>query len=123
VLAPLIEACRPHRKTQHHDLRRTVEAIIWRCLNRAGWRSLPVAFSPRAGPLTGTSAAMDDPPPEDHGGWPRRPSSALGGLLTMVQERGVQPGMTFLDGSNIWAHQEAAGAAQKRAVEPDVLTG
>ncbi len=34
-------------------------------------------------------------------------------LLAMAQERGVQLGMTFLDGSNIRAHQKAAGAAQK----------
>jgi hypothetical protein len=31
VLAPLIAACRPHYKAQHHDLRRTIETIIWRC--------------------------------------------------------------------------------------------
>jgi len=30
VLAPLIEACRPPHKTEHPDLRRTIEAIIWR---------------------------------------------------------------------------------------------
>src|SRR5215211_7383240 len=30
VLAPLIAACRPPYKTDHHDLRRTIEAIIWR---------------------------------------------------------------------------------------------
>jgi len=35
VLEPLIEACRPHRKAQHHHLRRTVEAIIWRCQSGA----------------------------------------------------------------------------------------
>jgi transposase len=46
VLEPLIEACRPHRKTQHHDLRRTIEAIIWRCQNGAKWRSLPAEFGP-----------------------------------------------------------------------------
>jgi hypothetical protein len=33
MLALLIETCRPHPKTQHHDLRRTIEAIIWRCQN------------------------------------------------------------------------------------------
>ena len=42
-------------------------------------------------------------------------------LLAMAQDRGVQLGMTFLDGSNIRAHQKAAGAAKKGAVEPDVL--
>jgi len=28
VVASLIEACRPHRKTQHHDLRRTIEVTL-----------------------------------------------------------------------------------------------
>lgn len=42
-------------------------------------------------------------------------------LLSMAQERGVQLGMTFLDGTNIRAHQKAAGAAQKGATEPDAL--
>ena len=46
VLEPLIEACRPHRKTQHHDLRRTIEGIIWLCQNGAKWRSLPAEFGP-----------------------------------------------------------------------------
>ena len=39
----------------------------------------------------------------------------------MAQERGVQLGMTFLDGTNIRAHQKAAGAAQKGATELDLL--
>ena len=34
-------------------------------------------------------------------------------LLALVQERGLQLGMTFLDGTNIRAHQKAAGAAKK----------
>ena len=33
-------------------------------------------------------------------------------LLALVQERGLQLGMTFLDGTNIRAHQKAAGAAK-----------
>jgi transposase len=52
VLEPMIEVCRPHRKTQHHDLRQTIEAIIWRCQNGAKWRSLPAEFGPRSGLLT-----------------------------------------------------------------------
>ena len=40
-LAPLIEACRPHHKTECVDLRRTIEAIIWRHTNGAKWRSIP----------------------------------------------------------------------------------
>jgi hypothetical protein len=39
----------------------------------------------------------------------------------MAQERGVQLGMTFLDGTNIRAHQKAADAPQKGAAEPDAL--
>ncbi len=33
-------------------------------------------------------------------------------LLALVQEHGLQLGMTFLDGTNIRAHQRAAGAAK-----------
>src|SRR3712207_6819932 len=55
VLAPLIEACRPPYKTDHHDLRRTIEAIIWRHDSGAKWRQIPAALGP--------------------GGWQRRPSA------------------------------------------------
>src|SRR3712207_8914807 len=41
ALAPLVERCRPRRKTPHRDLRRTVEAILWRHRNGAKWRSIP----------------------------------------------------------------------------------
>ena len=34
-------------------------------------------------------------------------------LLALVQERGVKLGMVFLDGTNIRAHQKAAGIAMK----------
>lgn len=36
-------------------------------------------------------------------------------LLDRVQERGVALGMVFLDGSNVRAHQKAAGAAKRMA--------
>ncbi len=38
-------------------------------------------------------------------------------LLNLVQERGVQLGMTFLDGTNVRAHQKAAGARRKGALK------
>ena len=38
-------------------------------------------------------------------------------LLVLAQEQGVQLGMTFLDGTNIRAHQKAAGAARKGALK------
>ena len=36
-------------------------------------------------------------------------------LLVLAQERGVQLGMTFLDGTSVRAHQKVAGAAGKGA--------
>jgi transposase len=38
-------------------------------------------------------------------------------LLALIQERGAQLGMTFLDGTSIRAHQKAAGAARKGALQ------
>ena len=38
-------------------------------------------------------------------------------LLLLAQERGVPLGMTFLDGTSIRAHQKAAGAARKGALQ------
>lgn len=40
-------------------------------------------------------------------------------LLVLVQARGVQLGMTFLDGTSMRAHQKAAGAAAKGASRRD----
>ena len=37
-------------------------------------------------------------------------------LLRLAQEKGVELGMTFLDGTSIRAHQKAAGAARKGAL-------
>jgi transposase len=145
MLQPLIEACRPHHKTQHHDLRRTIEAIIWRCRNGAKWRSLPTAPVQVSWPehlqwwmirllaimvdgradLHPPSAACWPPlrwrsdQPSADGWWSRL--GVWERLLAMAQERGVQLGMAFLDGSNIRAHQKAAGAVKKGAVELDLL--
>ena len=46
VLASLIEEYRPRGKTQHHNLRRTIEAIIWRHQNGAKWRAVPAELGP-----------------------------------------------------------------------------
>ena len=104
VLERLIEACRPHRKTQHHDLRRTMEAIIWRCQNGARWRAAPAGYGPR------WMAALTFISWGKHGVGER--------LLNLVQETGLRRGMAFLDGSNIRAHQKAAGALKKGDLEP-----
>src|SRR5215210_9551748 len=97
VLAPLIEACRPPYKTDHHDLRRTIEAIIWRHDNGAKWRQIPTELGPwwRAAQTFNRWSRL--------GVWPR--------LLEQAQTAGrVQTGLVFLDGSSIRAHHKAAGA-------------
>ena len=103
-LEPLIEACRPKGKTPPQDLRRTITAILWRHENGAKWRALPAELGPwsRAAQTFIRWARL--------GVWER--------LLLLAQERGVQLGMTFLDGTSIRAHQKAAGAAQKGDLQP-----
>ena len=97
-LAPLIEAARPHGKTQPHDLRRTVEAIIWRHQNGAKWRAIPAELGPwwMAAQCFNRWCHL--------GVWER--------LLELAQSQagGLVLGMAFLDGSNIRAHRCAAGA-------------
>jgi transposase len=99
VLAPLIEACRPPHKTEHHDLRRTIEAIIWRHDSGAKWRQIPAALGPW------WMAAQTFSRWSRLGAWER--------LLELAQQRGgVEAGMAFLDGTSIRAHHKAAGAAK-----------
>ena len=102
-LEPLIEACRPKGKTPPQDLRRTLSAILWRHQNGAKWRAIPADLGPwsRAAQTFIRWARL--------GVWER--------LLLLAQERGVQLGMTFLDGTSIRAHQKAAGAARKGALK------
>src|SRR5215217_7389479 len=78
-LEPLIEACRPRGKTAPKDLRRTLSAILWRHQNGAKWRASPADLGPwlRAAQTFIRWAV-----------WER--------LLTLVQGRRVQLGMTFL---------------------------
>ena len=102
-LEPLIETCRPKGKTPPQDLRRTLLAILWRHENGAKWRAVPAEFGPwsRAAQTFIRWARL--------GVWEH--------LLLLAQERGVQLGMTFLDGTSIRAHQKAAGAARKGALQ------
>ena len=105
-LAPLIEAVRPRGKTEPHELRRTVEAIIWRHSNGAKWRSIP----PHLGPWWMAAQCWNR---WFHlGAWER--------LLLAAQEHagGVDLGLVFLDGSNIRAQRSAAGAAKKGGPAP-----
>lgn len=98
-LAPLIEGCRPRGKTEPHDLRRTIEAIIWRHENGAKWRAIPAELGPwwMAAQMFNRWGHL--------GVWER--------LLELAQQQGgVELGMAFLDGTNIRAHHKAAGAVK-----------
>ncbi len=103
-LEPLVEACRPKAKTPPQDLRRTLSAILWRHQNGAKWRSIPETLGPwwRAAQIFIRWSRA--------GVWER--------LLALVQEQGVQLGMVFLDGTNVRAHQKAAGAAKRGDLGP-----
>jgi transposase len=102
---PLIETCRPKGKTPPKDLRRTISAILWRHQNGAKWRAVPADLGPwwRAAQTFIRWARV--------GVWEQ--------LLTLAQDRGVQLGTTFLDGTSIRAHQKAAGAAQKKGSQAE----
>ena len=103
VLEPLVEACRPHAKVPPSNLRRTISAIIWRHTNGAKWRAIPDGFGPW------WMAAQTFIRWAHLGVWEN--------LLDLVKARGVNLGMTFLDGTNIRAHQKAAGAAKRGDLE------
>ena len=104
-LGPLIEAVQQRGKTQPHELRRTIEAIVWRHNNGAKWRSVPAELGPW------WMAAQCHNCWFHLGAWDR--------LLDLVRKQGgMTPGMTFVDGSNIRAHRSAAGAAKKGGPAP-----
>ena len=99
VLEPLVGACRPHAKVPPSNLRRTVEAVVWRCRNGAKWRAIPAELGPW------WMAAQTFIRWSRLGVWDR--------LFDLVKARGVDLGMVFLDGTSIRAHAKAAGAAKR----------
>jgi transposase len=102
VREQLVEEVRPRGKTPPKELRRTISAILWRHQNGAKWRSIPAELGPwwLAAQLFIRWAKQ--------GVWER--------LLDLVQQRGVALGMAFIDGTNIRAHQKAAGAKKGGAI-------
>lgn len=103
-LEPLVEACRPKAKTPPQDLRRTLSAILWWHQTGAKWRAIPEDLGPwwRAAQIFIRWSRA--------GVWER--------LLDLVQERCVQLGMVFLDGTNVRVHQQAAEAAKRGDLRP-----
>jgi transposase len=130
ALEPLIDEVRPHCKVPHEDLRQTIEAILWRHQTGAKWRGVPSELGPwwKAAQTfirwarLGVWERLLLGPARRLGAPAAGPGSASGSaccwarlgvwerLLDLVQQRGVALGMTFLDGTNIRAHQKAAGA-------------
>ena len=98
VLEPLVLEAQPHSKVPHADLRRTMEAIIWRHDNGAKWRAIPAELGPWWG------AAQTFIRWAKLGVWKRLPA------LAQARASGVDLCMTFLDGTNVRAHAKAAGA-------------
>ena len=79
------------------DQRQTIEAIIWRMSNGAKWRAVPSEFGPwhRAAQL--------------HIRWSQK--GVWERVFALLRKTGhAELRRVFLDGSNIRAHQKAAGA-------------
>ena len=97
VIEPLIEAVRPQTGRELTNLRRTLEAIIWRLRNGAKWRTIPAELGPW------WMAAQTFIRWSRLGVWER--------LHRLARERQCpELGLAFLDGTVIRAHQKAAGA-------------
>jgi transposase len=100
VLEPLINEVRPWAARPIENLRRTIEAIVWRHDNGAKWRSIPSELGPW------WQAAQTFLRWSRLGVWER--------LLLLVQARcGLALGMVFLDGTVVRAHHKAAGARKE----------
>ncbi|GGC58117.1 transposase [Siccirubricoccus deserti] len=98
-LSALIEAVHLRGKTEHHDLRRTIAAIIWRHRNGAPWRAIPAELGPC------WTAAQTFNRWGHLWVWER--------LLELAQRRGIALGMALSDGTTIRAHQKTADGARK----------
>ncbi len=99
-LEPLLNEVRPRAARPLRELRRTIEAIVWRQQNGAKWRAIPAELGPwwRAAQTFIRWARL--------GVWDR--------LHRLAQERrGTELGMVFLDGTVIRAQQKAAGARKE----------
>ena len=100
VLEPLLNEVRPWAARPIKNVRRTIEAIVWRHDNGAKWRSIPLDLGPW------WMAAQIFIRWSKLGVWER--------LLRLVQERcGRELGMVFLDGTVVRAHRKAAGARKE----------
>ena len=99
VLALLVMMVRPRGKTPHEDLRRTLEAIIWRHRNGATWRAVPAELG------EWYNAAQSFICWGKQGVWER--------LLALAQERagGAELGMALLGRHHCEGARKGSGGA------------
>jgi transposase len=99
AIEPLIEAVRPQTGRELSNLRRTIEAILWRMQNGAKWRAIPAELGPW------WMAAQTFLRWSKLGVWER--------LFELAKAaNGPALGMVFMDGTIIRAHHKAAGAVK-----------
>ena len=105
AIEPLIEAVRPQTGRELTNLRRTVEAIVWRMQNGAKWRAIPAELGPW------WMAAQTFIRWSKLGVWER--------LFEAAKAAGCPAlGMVFMDSTILRAHQKAAGAAKRGTPQP-----
>jgi transposase len=105
AIEPLIEAVRPQTGRELTNLRRTVEAIVWRMQNGAKWRAIPSELGPW------WMAAQTFIRWSKLGVWERFFEAAKAAGRPAL-------GMVFMDSTILRAHQKAAGAAKRGATQP-----
>jgi len=99
AIEPLIEAVRPQTGRELSNLRRTVEAILWRMQNGAKWRAIPAELGPW------WMAAQTFLRWSKLGVWERLFAAAKAANRPEL-------GMVFMDATIIRAHHKAAGAGK-----------
>jgi transposase len=99
AIEPLIEAVRPQTGRELSNLRRTVEAILWRMQNGAKWRAIPAELGPW------WMAAQTFLRWSKLGVWERLFERAKAASWPEL-------GMVFMDATIIRAHHKAAGAVK-----------
>jgi transposase len=105
AIEPLIEAVRPQTGRELTNLRRTVEAIVWRMQNGAKWRAIPAELGPW------WMAAQTFIRWSKLGVWER--------LFEAAKAAGWPAlGMVFMDSTILRAHHKAAGAAKRGTTQP-----
>ena len=105
AIEPLIEAVRPQTGRELTNLRRTVEAIVWRMQNGAKWRAIPAELGPW------WMAAQTFIRWSKLGVWERFFEAAKAAGRPAL-------GMVFMDSTILRAHQKAAGAAKRGTTQP-----